>query len=133
MNKRIILICFFIFVHIPILSFSFFNVKSTLNSLIGNYPLHFISFFGLSFILSLILINKEHKIKYPFTICFLYSIFIAIFREMLQQTLTNIGVSYVDILVAVAGAGSYSIIGIIAYETKLFEKYWIKQIKLKNS
>ncbi|MEM3374748.1 MAG: VanZ family protein [Candidatus Woesearchaeota archaeon] len=116
----------FILAHYVIFSVALSDVSgSPIAAITSNYFMHFLTFFGLSFLFSLILVISEKYIKYPFTISFLYSVFIAVLVEMLQISTTKTRFfSYLDILAGTLGASVYSILGIVAYNFHLFEKYW---------
>ncbi|MEM4397103.1 MAG: VanZ family protein [Candidatus Woesearchaeota archaeon] len=123
--KLYIAIALFIFAHHLIFSIALSDTRNNpIAKITSNDFMHFTAFFGLAFIFSLILLIAEKYVKFPFTISFLYSVFIAVLVEMLQVSTSTRFFSYLDILIGTIGASVYSILGIIAYNYHLFEKYW---------
>lgn len=116
----------FLIANIAIFYFALSNVNGSLKVISGGDHMHFTAFFGLSFILSLVLIHEKVNLPAPFTLSFLYSFFIAFLIEILQSFTSYRVFSYIDILIGGLGALLYSIIGIFSYNSKFFHKYWIK-------
>ena len=94
-------------------------------SISHGYHMHFIAFFGLSFLLSLILLHERVYLPAPFTLSFLYSGVMVILLELFQMGTGYRVFSFLDIGAGLIGAGTYSLLGIIATRMKIFEKYWL--------
>lgn len=123
--KLILAIFLFLLTHFFIFYFALSDVSiNPIAAATSNYYMHFLAFFGLSFLFSLILLIIEKQVKYPFSIAFLYSVFISILVEMLQVSTSTRFFSYFDILVGVIGASFYSVFGVIAYNYHFFEMFW---------
>jgi hypothetical protein len=74
----------FILANIAIFYVALGKFSGVIKPFTGGYHMHFIAFFGLSFILSLILVHEKIRLPAPFTLCFIYSVFIAALVEILQ-------------------------------------------------
>ncbi|MEM2131161.1 MAG: VanZ family protein, partial [Candidatus Woesearchaeota archaeon] len=94
----------FILANITIFYFALIKPEGSLKVISGGYHMHFIAFFGLSFILSLILVHEKINLPAPFTLSFLYSFFISFVIEILQLQTGYRTFSYNDVLIGCFGA-----------------------------
>src|SRR3989344_4689342 len=112
MKKLFAALGLFALANYMIFSVALAKIENPMLGLISSgYHMHFIAFFCLSFTLSLVLIHEKVKLPAPFTLCFLYSAFIAVLIEILQMMTGYRSFNVLDIIMGFIGAGAYSVFG----------------------